>query len=597
MPFLLQPPQIYASELKEVAIIYFYAPHKSMRHCLIALTIICSSCTLFAQEQSYGNFFGGLQLNTDFYIRDSAIGAAGTPHYDNLKSSTDSWLNLNYVNDRFMFDLGIRLDIYNNSNLHSPGVPYSQIGVGNFFIRKRMKKVQISGGYFYDQFGSGIVFRAYEDRTLGIDNSILGVHLEVDPVKQLKVKAFTGVQKNRLSIFKPIITGLNAELTFTIGSKVTLIPGLSIVNRTMDQTSIDFLVSTIETYDPEFRFVPKYNVYVFGGYNTLNVGNFSWYIEGAGKTSEAIYIDDTLVNRSGHVIYSTIDFTVSKFGMAIQFKQTKNFPFRTSPKETLLDGVINFIPPITKQNSLRLPARYNAVVQDLSEAGFSVDLNFTPAKGFTFNLNYSETSNEEVLAEPGNAVAAISIDGEKKFGISKNPLFREVFFEFNIKKKKAWKSNVGFQYVRYHQEAYEAEKYGDYERVNAFTPFADFNYRIGKKHSIKIEAQVQITKKYTDAVTGNEYRADFGNWFYASLEYSLAPWFSIAVSDMYNFKPNPNRLNDDIHYYSAFASFTYQSHVLTLAYARQVAGIVCTGGVCRYEPAFNGVKLTLNSTF
>ena len=41
----------------------------------------------------------------------------------------------------------------------------------------------------------------------------------------------------------------------------------------------------------------------------------------------------------------------------------------------------------------------------------------------------------------------------------------------------------------------------------------------------------------------------------------------------------------------------YVSRLYYDMFSRQVAGIVCTGGVCRYEPAFSGVKLTLNSTF
>ncbi|GIV34679.1 MAG: hypothetical protein KatS3mg031_2214 [Chitinophagales bacterium] len=552
---------------------------------------------LVAQEQEAGNFFGGIQLNTDFYIRDSFIGAAGTPHYDNLKSSTDSWLNLNYVNHRYQLDAGFRLDIHNNSNLHHPGVPYSKIGIGNFYVRKRMKYLQITGGYFYDQFGSGIVFRAYEDRSLGIDNAILGIHLVTEPLKQMKLKAFTGVQKNRLALFKPIVTGINTELNFQLSSKVSIMPGFSVLNRVLDEASMQFIVSTLETYDPASRFIPRYNVYVCGGYLTLNAGNFTWYAEGAGKTREAIYLGDSLVNRSGHVLYSTLEFSVPRFGFALQFKQVKNFPLRTSPKETLLEGVLNFIPPITRQNALRLPARYNAVVQELSEAGYSVDLHYTPAKGFILNLSYAETSNEAVLAEQDNAIAALSVRGKKRWGIARNPLFREVFAELNVKKKKNWQSNLGFQFVQYHQEAYEGEKYGEYTRVYAYTPFADFNYRISRKHALKAELQIQITNTYQDPASGAEYHTDYGNWLYGLLEYSFAPWFSVALSDMYNFKPNPNRLNKDIHYYNVFASFTYQSHVLTLAYVRQVAGIVCTGGVCRYEPAFNGIRLTFNSTF
>ena len=44
-------------------------------------------------------------------------------------------------------------------------------------------------------------------------------------------------------------------------------------------------------------------------------------------------------------------------------------------------------------------------------------------------------------------------------------------------------------------------------------------------------------------------------------------------------------------------SYTEKQHRLSLNYAKQVAGIVCTGGVCRYEPAFNGFRVNLVTSF
>ena len=519
---------------------------------------------LWFDASGQGSFFGGLQLNPDFYDRDERVGAIGTPHYDNLKSSVNGWLNMDYKNDRYGFDMGIRLDMFLNSNLHNPGIPYTAIGVGNWYVRKRFDKARITGGYIYDQFGSGIVFRAFEDRTLGIDNAIFGAHLEVDPVKKLKLKTFAGVQKNRLSFYKPIILGANMESNLTLGDKVQFLPGLSVVNRTLDQSSMDFIVSAIESYEPEDRFVPKYNTYVFGAYNTLNIGDFSWYLEAAGKTAEAIpNRNNNLVNKSGHVIYSTLNYSIKRFGAAVQFRRTENFYFRTSPNETLLDGMLNFSPPVTRQNSLRLPARYNAVVQDLEELAYSGDLNYSPIiRKLTINANYSESRD-----------------------FSKELKFREFFGDVELKLKSKWRAQVGMQYIEYDQEFYEAEAFGDYRLVKAFTPFVEFTYKINRKHSLTFDLQNQLTKE------------DFGSWAYILVEYNLAPWFSLAVSDMYNYDPNPERVEEKVHYYQFFTSFTYNTHVLSLSYVKQVEGIICTGGVCRFEPAFSGVRIMFNTTF
>ncbi len=66
---------------------------------------------------------------------------------------------------------------------------------------------------------------------------------------------------------------------------------------------------------------------------------------------------------------------------------------------------------------------------------------------------------------------------------------------------------------------------------------------------------------------------------------------------MYNIKPNPAVSTDKKHYYNVFAAYTRNASRFTVQYVKQVEGINCTGGVCRYEPAFSGVKLGITSNF
>jgi hypothetical protein len=43
--------------------------------------------------------------------------------------------------------------------------------------------------------------------------------------------------------------------------------------------------------------------------------------------------------------------------------------------------------------------------------------------------------------------------------------------------------------------------------------------------------------------------------------------------------------------------YTNKSNRFSLSYVKQVEGVVCTGGICRFEPAFSGIKMTVNSSF
>ena len=89
-------------------------------------------------------------------------------------------------------------------------------------------------------------------------------------------------------------------------------------------------------------------------------------------------------------------------------------------------------------------------------------------------------------------------------------------------------------------------------------------------------------------------KQDFGSWMFGLLEYNIAPKWSFAISDMYNIQP---KKTDDLHYPRIDVVFNQKANRYGLSYVKQVEGVVCAGGICRLEPAFSGVKFTLQSTF
>jgi len=522
----------------------------------------------------WGYFSGSLQTNTNFFIRDPKIGAYNMPQYDNFKVGTDAWLNLNYTNEKFGLEIGARMDFFYNSILRVPTAPYTGVGLGNFFIKKRIKDFTFTGGYLYDQIGSGILYRAYEERTLAIDNALLGVRAEYDYKGLIKLKAFGGVQKLKFSIQSPIILGFNAEGNVSLGDKVRMVPGAGIIDRSEDQNTMNQIVSTIESYDTLGRFIPKYNTYAFTLYNTLSAGDFSWYIEGAYKTKEAIRnnelhsVNDSLINAAGNCVYTSLNYSHKSFGITLQFKRTQDFYFHVSPNptESTFDGSMNFIPPVSRENSLRLPSRYFAPSLESHELAFSEDASFTPSKKLTFEVCGSYI--RDLLMKQFDPISA--------------PFFGEGFIAATYKPIRPLEIQLGFQYVRYNKFVYQQD---GAPNVDSYTPFAEWQYKIDKKKSIRMELQYQRVL------------LDYGQWLYGLLEFNVAPHFSFAVSDMWNFKPNPEVNPNANHYYSVFAGYTQGALAFTLAYVKQVEGIVCTGGVCRIEPAFSGVKFGITATF
>lgn len=65
----------------------------------------------------------------------------------------------------------------------------------NFYVKGNYKWAELTLGDFYDQFGSGLIFRTYEERSLGIDNSLRGARLALKPLKGVNIKLLGGQQR------------------------------------------------------------------------------------------------------------------------------------------------------------------------------------------------------------------------------------------------------------------------------------------------------------------------------------------------------------------------------------------------------------------
>lgn len=528
------------------------------------LIIFCLGfITSFTYAQ--GQLSGDLMLNSSFYNRDTIIGA-NTTQYQHDLSSTDAWLYLNYQINGYAF--AVRYDLFNNSPLLDPQESYSKQGLGLYSVSKTIDKLSITAGTFYDQFGTGIIFRAYEDRIIGLDYAIRGIDLKYSFSDNFFIKAFTGQQKNRFDIHNQILKGINIEKGLNIGDKFQLLPGAAMVNRTLDADAMTLLANEINSYPLEDRFVPKYNMYAFTFYNTLTFKNISWYIEYATKTSEAIKSKDgtKFVNKPGNVLFTDLGYSRKGFGLSLQYKRTETFSMRTSPFSTLNIGVLNYMPPMSKQTSKTLPARYNISAKDYFEEAYHAELTLSPNKTNSFSADYT-----------------IVLDDIK------GKIFSEVYFDYYRKFNARLKTTIGIKTVYYDKKVYENDlaeyKNGVQEDsiVHAITPFTEISYKLSKNTSIRAEFQYLFTKQ------------DHGDFLFALLELNIAPTWSFSVSDMVNTKPK--KLATVEHYFNISAFYTYNQSRFSIGYMKQVEGIVCTGGVCRQEPAFSGLKFGITTSF
>lgn len=541
-----------------------------------------SLSALFFQgfSQNNSHITGSLQANGNFFFApDSVLGTAGIPQYDYQKFGAETWLNLNYSHNGL--DVGVRFDMFNNSNLLNPNASYSDVGIGRYYIRKQINKFELAGGYLYDQIGAGIIYRAYEERALMIDNALLGAQVGYKFNENWKLRAFTGRQKQQFDRYGTVLRGgvLEGFVKPDSSKNFSFAPGVGIVGRTYTKETVDEIANAIGGYLPVDSTGAQYNTYAATIFNTLTAGDFTWYIEAAGKTNDVINdplalrtvaiegrldtISGKLVNRTGYTFYSSLSYSKSGFGVTLEAKRTKDFSFRQNPYALGIQGPINFLPPMAKQNTYRLTTRFAPATQELGEQAVQLDLRYKFNKKLSASLNISEIQ---------------FLDGTE--------LYREITPEFTWKQKRKWQFIGGLQVLKYNIQVYQGK--GRY--VDALTPYAELLYKFSPRKSLRVEAQYLNTKD------------EFGSWVNGLVEVGMAPHWIFYASDMYKLNHNEavsleKSKYDGTHFPSLGVVYSHKSNRVSLAYVKQVEGINCAGGICRLEPAFDGIKLTVNSTF
>ncbi len=538
------------------------------------------SLILRAQDNTI-SVSGSLESNVNFYLRDPKIGAANTPQYEHQQLGTDTWLTLRA--QVAGFDLGIRYDLFANSALLNPQNSYTDQGIGRWYAGKKIGKLSIMGGHLYDQFGSGIIFKAYEERPLLIDNALVGLRLAYEISPNWTIKGIAGRQKNLFELYPSVLSGANVEGYLALDSigKFSIAPGIAIVHKTLSDDQMDALAGTLSQYTPS-DFIAKvpFNTVAVTAYNTLTAGRFSWYMEGAYKTDDVMYDPFALhtlwtgvqsygkfVLKPGYVAYTSLSYAGGGLGLSGQYKRTHNFQFRTDPFVTLNRGIIDFLPPMARVNTYRLTARYSPATQEFDEEAIQLDLRYAINKRLSILVNYAN------ITRPG--------------ATTNKDIYTELYSQFTWKKPREWTLIAGVQYQRYDQELYQGKP--GVPKVETITPYVDYLYKLDQKTSTRTEVQLMHTGQ------------DFGSWLFLLEEFSISPHWVFEFSDMWNFDPNEKHSSsataDGLHFPTLGVVYTTGPTRYALRYVKQVEGIVCSGGICRLEPAFSGFKVNITSNF
>lgn len=544
--------------------------YSGIRYLFIALIPFLS---LAVKAQNLGNFSGNFEFNTQFYQEDSLIGAE-KPEETAL---SNGFFNLLYNRDRI--SAGIRYEAYLNPLLGYPpgfkgqGIPYR-------FASYRGDEFQITVGNFYEQFGSGMILRAYNSPGLGYDNAFDGFRLQFQPHPAVNLKVLWGKQRNFFDLTEGIVRAADADIVLNQllypnkETRHSLVIGGSIVSKYQPDDRSDLVLPT--------------NVAAFGGRMQYNNGGVVLQGEYVYKSNDPS-IDNGFIYHDGQGLLASASYSTRGFGITYGIKAVDNMSFRSDRDLQGTQAFINYIPALNRQHTYNLAASfYPYAVQPLGEAGHQLEILYTfPRKtplggkyGTYLTFNWSEVyALQKDELNPNTDLQRLGYRSKLMPGNER--YFRDYNFELRKRINKDW--NLIYNYVNLFYNMEIVQGLGGKEDVFADIHIADIQYKITKKKALRLELQHMHTEQ------------DMGSWASAILEYTVSPHWFFSVFDQYNYGNKDQDLR--IHYLIGSVGYIKDAFRITANYGKQRAGIFCVGGICRNVPASSGLSISVTGTF
>lgn len=536
---------------------------------LLLLAIFTSySATLRGQGLNNGEIHGNFQLDAQYYNPDSAIGAQPVPE----KFLMNSFANLIYTNGDF--SAGVRFESYLNTMLgfdpryKGTGFPYK-------FATFNRDNFSITVGNYYEQFGSGMIFRSYEERGLGYDNAMEGVRVKYTLLKGIHIKGLIGKQRYYFDLGKGIVRGIDGEVA--LNELVT--------EFAEKKTKIFFGGSFVSKYevDQDPIYVLPENVGAWAGRVKVNHGGWSFFSEYAHKINDPSSVNNYIYKKGGGLLVNT-SYSQKGLGINLSGKVIDNMNFRSDRTAQNNDLLINFLPALTRQHTYNLAATiYPYATQPNGEMAYQGDITYTIKKGSKLGGKYGTTVLVNYAA--ANGLDSTTLASGLGYKADYTKLGKVYYKDFNVeiqkKVSKPLKFTLFYANFVYNKDVAQGKVNEGF--VYANIEVLEFTYKFNDKHALRMELQ------------GLQTRQDMGDWATIVAEYTISPNWFFSTVNQYNYG-NPNE-DSRLLYPIGQIGFIKNSTRVTLGYGRQRAGIFCIGGICRVVPASNGATISISSSF
>ncbi|MBO8465754.1 MAG: hypothetical protein IAB93_07155 [Bacteroidetes bacterium] len=541
---------------------------------LSALTLALFAAPAFAQDDEEkdkpkGNLSGSFETNTIYYTTDKGLynaivnnGAGMPPVTPEGHFGSNNYLKLDYTRGRL--SVGIQLEGYLPALYGYDIATYGEgkkFMLANKYIRWQDDNFTVHVGDIYEQFGSGLIFRSYEDRALGFNNSLEGVFASYNFNNYVTLKGLYG--RPRLYDYYADSWVRGADLSLSINDMFN---------------SYDWLLSLEGSYINRYQnkgnftqeFITTTNTNMYSG--RLNFEYSGFYLSGeyVGKSKD-LYMGEMI---PGNAILAEAGYTGNGLAILGTFRRidgmTTPLTYGNGDNASMLGtgNNLNFIPALTRQYTYLLTNLHPYITESNGEIGGQFDAYYSMRskndrrKRWSFHLNFS------------TYYSLASHTGESKM----------MWQDLNFDVERQWNRKLKTTFLYSWQQNNSHAGYQTPFKSHIFV--YDMTYKINTYNSFRLELQYLYSPEKNYMAEQNE-----GDWVAALFEYNLAPRWSFYVSDMYNIDWTK------VHYYNVGFSYSKGRTRIQLSYGRNRAGYICSGGVCRYTPAYTGFNLSLTSAF
>ncbi len=535
-----------------------------MRYILAAILFMACGFLFAQSSDDRGTLTGGFQSDIQFYKNDKVINASAPDE----KIASNNYLKVDYT--YLNFQMGVRYEAYLPALLGYP-VGLDGTGIVNRYASFTNDVLKITAGNFYAQFGSGMVLRTYEERTLGIDNSLDGIKVEHSPLKGLNLTGVYGSQRKFFAQGDGLVRGLDGNVflndLFDFNSLPNMELGFSVVSK-------------FEEYTGPNEYHENINAYSFrAGIQMDKIDLKAEYVE---KDVDPNVANGYNTIRKGRGLMINAGYSKKGIGINATFRRLENMNFRSERTADQNNLWINYLPSETRQHGYALANIYPYAAQGQGEIGGQINVNYNIKKetalggkyGTNIAINYSDFRSLKNIVNPALSLETFNTN---LFEFGDTTYYRD----FNVEVKKKFNKSVlltaNYIHIEYNKNKVEGVPV---ENVKSEIAVLESFIKIPNSQSLRLELQHLWTQQ------------DKKNWLGFLAEYNVARSWTFFYTNQYNYggakKPN--------YYQSGFAYSKSASRV-SMSYGRQRGGLICVGGVCRFVPASSGLTVSITTSF